>query len=47
MDLTGFDTYLAYSLRGAIVQAEINENPIIIGQPSNEEQDKEEIEKEA
>ncbi len=45
MDLTGFDTYLAYSLRRAIVQAEINENPTIIGQP--EEQDKEELEKEA
>ncbi|HEY5236465.1 MAG TPA: hypothetical protein VIJ14_09830 [Rhabdochlamydiaceae bacterium] len=47
MDLTGFDTYLAYSLRGAIAQAEINENSTNIGQPSSEEQDKEEIEKEA
>jgi hypothetical protein len=47
MDLTGFDTYLAYSLQGAIVKAEINENPTIIGQPSSEEQDKEETEKEA
>jgi len=45
MDLTGFDAYLAYSLRGAIAQAEINENTII-GQPRNEEQE-EEIEKEA
>jgi hypothetical protein len=44
MDLTGFDTYIAYSLRGAIAQAENNENPTNIGQPSNEEQEKEEKE---
>jgi hypothetical protein len=37
MDLAGFETYIAYSLRGAIAQAETNENSTLIGQNQTEE----------
>jgi hypothetical protein len=36
MDLSGFETYLAYSLRGAIAQDATNENSTI-GQSQTEE----------
>ena len=36
MDLSGFETYLAYSLRGAIAQDEANENSTV-GQSQTEE----------
>ena len=36
MDLSGFETYLAYSLRGAIAQAEANESTLV-GQSQTEE----------
>jgi hypothetical protein len=37
MDLAGFETYIAYSLRGAKAQAETNENSTVIGQNQPEE----------
>jgi hypothetical protein len=37
MDLSGFETYIAYSLRGALAQAEANENSI--GQSQTEEKE--------
>jgi hypothetical protein len=37
MDLSGFETYIAYSLRGAIAQAETNEDPTLVGQNQTEE----------
>ncbi len=37
MDLSGFETYIAYSLRGAIAQAETNEDSTLIGQNQTEE----------
>jgi hypothetical protein len=36
MDPTGFETYLAYSLRGAIAQSEANEKSTV-GQSQTEE----------
>ncbi len=37
MDLSGFETYIAYSLRGALAQSETNENTSLIGQNQTEE----------
>lgn len=37
MDLSGFETYLAYSLRGAKAQAETNEDLTLVGQNQIEE----------
>lgn len=37
MDLAGFETYIAYSLKGAIAQSETNENSTLIGQNQTEE----------
>ncbi len=45
MDLTGFDTYIAYSLRGAIAQADINDTTVV-GQIQDEES-KDETEQQA
>lgn len=37
MDLSGFETYIAYSLRGAKAQAETNEDLTLVGQSQPEE----------
>ena len=37
MDLSGFETYIAYSLRGAKAQAETNEDSTLAGQSQTEE----------
>ena len=36
MDLAGFETYIAYSLKGAIAQSEANENSTLVGQQTEE-----------
>lgn len=42
MDLSGFETYLAYSLRGAKAQAETNEISTVVGQETEEKKSDEE-----
>jgi hypothetical protein len=37
MDLTGFETYIAYSLRGAKAQADTNESTTLVAQSQIEE----------
>lgn len=41
MDLSGFETYLAYSLRGAKAQAEANESTVIEQQAEEKKSDEE------
>ena len=41
MDLSGFETYLAYSLRGAKAQADTNEDSTFVGQQTEEKKDEE------
>jgi hypothetical protein len=41
MDLSGFETYLAYSLRGAIAQTETNEDSTLVGQQTEEKKSEE------
>jgi len=45
MDLTGFETYIAYSLRGAKAQADISENTTLVAQSQTEEKETEETQK--
>ncbi|HEX4840109.1 MAG TPA: hypothetical protein VFU89_06675 [Rhabdochlamydiaceae bacterium] len=45
MDLTGFETYIAYSLRGAKAQADTSENTKLVEQSQTEEKETEETQK--